>query len=219
MRISPLVQNSLMALSIVALVLSSSTARAGSIYYDVAIDTSSFSGKSGYVEFQLGGDASGVPITAAFSLFSSDATINESTSNPYPSAAPNATVDGDLTSNTLSLYNDDSAFQAAIADQNVSIFGTIFDFRVTLTGDGINAASGATATLAISLFDSNSNPFFNGPDATNNAADFIQTNSDGTALLTQYQLNNVPEPSSLISMLVGAIGIGIGMYRRRKLAA
>ncbi len=217
MRFS-LLPNSLMAMSIVISMLSSTAVHAGSIFYDVSIDTSSFSGKTGFVEFQLGGGANGVPITAAFNPFNSDATITDSTTNENPLGEPNVTVTGDLTGNTLSLYNDDSAFQSAIADQNVSIFGTFFDFRVTLTGDGIDAVSDGIATLAISVFDSLGNPFFNGPDETNNAAVFIQTSNDGTSSLTQYQVNSVPEPSSLISMLVGAIGIGVGMYRRQQLA-
>ena len=155
-----------------------------------------------------------------FNPFSSNATITDPTTNQNVGGAPNVTVSGDLTANTLSLYNDDSAFQAAIAGQNVSRFGTYFDFRVTLSGDGIDAKSEGTATLAISLFDDSSpaNPLFNGPDATNNAAVFIQTNPDGTSSITQYQVNSVPEPSSLALLTVGAIGIGVGMYRRRKLA-
>ena len=221
MQIFPFVQNKLMAMSIAVSLLSSTAVHAGSIFYDVSIDTSSFSGKSGYVEFQLGGGANYIPVTAVFNPFSSNATITDSTTNQNIAGAPNVTVTGDLTANTLSLYNDDSAFQAAIADQNVLAFGTSFDFRVTLSGDGIDAKSNGTATLAISVFDdsSPSNPLFNGPDETNNAAVFIQTNPDGTSSITQYQVvNSVPEPSSLALLTVGAIGIGVGMYRRRRLA-
>lgn len=37
-------------------------------------------------------------------------------------------------------------------------------------------------------------------------------------LSTSGNINVVPEPSSLISMLLGSVGIGIGVYRRRNLA-
>jgi hypothetical protein len=221
MQIFPAVRNDLMAMFVVASVLSPVNARAGSIYYDVVIDTSSFSGQSGDIDFQLGGDANNLPVMATISRYNSDAVLHGHTTNQSTAGEPAVTVTGDLRSDTLSLYNDDSAFQIADADQFVSSFGTVFEFRVTLTGDGIGVPSPGTASLAIALFDgSGKNSFFSGPDSTNNAAVFIQTSTDGSSSLTQYPptQNSVPEPSSLISMLVGALGIGVGMYRRRQLA-
>ena len=217
MRILPLVRTGLMAMSIVTSVLSPAGVHAGSIYYDIVIDTSSFAGQKGDVDFQLGGDANGVPITAAISnySYSGDMVLDGSTVNQNPFGAPAVTVSGDLGSSSLSLYNDASGFQAADADQFVSKFGTSFEFRVTVTGDGIGNVSDGTATLAIAVFDSLGNPLFNGPDYTNNAAVFIQTSTDGSATLTQYDFSSVPEPSSLVSMLLGVLGIGVGMYRRR----
>ena len=208
-----------MAMSIVVSVLSSTAARAGSIYYDVVIDTTSFSGQSGHVEFQLGTDPGNVSITAAFSNYTSDAMLNGPTMD-LSTGTLGVSVNGDLSStgNPLSMYNDGSNFQIADADQLVKTFGTHFDFGITLSGDGIGTASSGTASLAISLFDLSYNPFFNGPDATNNAVVFIQTSTDGTSTLTQYQLNSVPEPSSFVSMLLGVFGMGVGMYRRQKRA-
>ncbi|MEI8019703.1 MAG: NF038129 family PEP-CTERM protein [Schlesneria sp.] len=217
MRILPLVRTSLMAMSIVTSVLSPVAVHAGSIYYDVVIDTSSFAGQKGDVDFQLGGDANGVPITAVISNYSSsgNTVLDGSPVNQNPLGAPSVTVNGDLSSGPLTLYNDASAFQVADADQFVSQFGTSFEFRVTMTGDGIGNISDGTATLAISVFDSLGNPLFNGPDYTNNAAVFIQTTTDGSATFTQYGLSSVPEPSTLVSMLLGVLGIGVGIYRRR----
>ena len=219
MRLFHFVRNSLIATALVTMTLVPTAARAGSLTFDVVINTSSFQGQSGDVEFQLGGDGNSIPVTVSFDNFSSDAMLNGLTANLNPGGVPNVTVTGDLSTNTLSLDNDDSAFQVADADQLVSHFGTTFDFHVTLTGDGIGAASPGTATLAISMFDSFNNPLCNGPVDTNNAAVFFQTSStDGSVTQTNFQVNTVPEPSSLASMLVGGFGIGLGIYFRRSLA-
>lgn len=206
----------LLMLCLVSATPAYNAAQAGSVFYDVVIDTSSFMGQSGDVEFQLGGNASSVAITASFSNYDSDAVLNGSTVNLNPTGAPGVTVTGDLSSTVspLSLFNDDTAFQVADADQLVTTFGTFLNFRVTLTGDGIGAASAGIAALAISFFDGSGNPLFSGPDSINYAAVFIETSTDGTSTFTQYPVNSVPEPSSLITMLTGALGIGFGTYRQ-----
>lgn len=202
-------RTNLMAWAVIVAGLGISPVRAGWFTYSVAIDTSTFSGQSGDIEFQLGGDANNVPVSASFSNYASNAVLNGATQNLNPSGAPGVTVSGNLNSVTtpLVLTNDDSTFQIADADQLVTTFGTYLDFRVTLSGAGIEEASAASAYLAISLFDGSGNPLFNGPVETNNAAVFFHSSTDGSVATTQYSTSAVPEPSTLISLLVGAIAI------------
>jgi hypothetical protein len=208
-------RTNLLAWAAVVAGLGFSPSHAGNISYNVVIDTSAFSGRSGDIEFQLGGDANNVPVTALFSNYASDAVLNGSTYNLNPSSAPGVTVNGDLISagTPLILNNDDTVLQVADADQLVTSFGTYLDFHLTLSGVGIGSASPSSASLAISLFDSTGNPLFSGPVETNNAAVFFQSSTDGNVSETQYPLSSVPEPSTLVTMLTGAIGILLFRHR------
>lgn len=214
MRVFGFVRHSVIAITLVSVSLMATAARAGSIGYDVVIDTSSFSGAVGDLDFQLATDQKNVGITAAFTSFSSNATLNGSTQT-YADSPPNVTVTGDLGANTLSLFNDGTVNAYADADQPFTTFGTYFSFHVTLSGAGIGASSASSASLAIAVFDSVGNPFFSGPNNRNNAAVYFQTHTDGSVTRTDYPLlsSTVPEPSSFVSMLLGSLGIAI--YRRR----
>ncbi len=194
------------------LVCSVTTAYAGSMTFQVAIDTTLFTGTGGDVEFQLSssGNPIPVPVTASFNSYSSDMVLNGSTYNFTP-GNPNVTITGDLSSNTLALYNDDSALQTADADQLVSQFGTYLNFTVTLTGDGIGASSASSPTLVVTAFDTLGNPLFSGPLEQNYSAVFFQVNADGTVDQTSYPAANttasVPEPSSLTALTIGLLGL------------
>ena len=198
-------------------VIPASTSFGGSVSFDLSIDTTSFSGTSGDVEIQLGSNGPLIPspITATFSDYSSDATLNGATGYliaPNPSAT---TLSGNLIDNTLTLSNDDSALQVADADQLVSSFGTYLNFKITLTGAGIGSSSDSTPSLAISVFNSSNQPLFSGPTETNNAAAFYQVGTDGSVTPTLYGLASVPEPGSLALTGIGFSLIEIISRKRR----
>ncbi len=202
-----------------SLAFAGANARAGTMNFVVNIDTSAYTGISGDIEFQLGTAGDNVPITATFTNYSSDAMLSGTTINFNPGAAPNATVSGQLDLNTLTLFNDDSAAQIADADQLIGNFGTTISFLVTLSGDGIGAASASSPVLAISLFDSAVNPLYSGPPETNYAAAFFQVNTDGTVTQTNYPSivpSPVPEPSTLVALASGSMVVGLTSLRRRK---
>ena len=193
----------------------------GTISFNVAIDTSSFSGTAGDIEFQLGGSANNVPITASFTNFASDATLNGPT-QAYPDLGyliplnpPHTDFSGTLNANTLSLYNDDSAFQITDVDQLISSFGTYLNFQVTFTGNGVGSASSSNPSLAISLFDASGQPLFSGPALTNYAAAFYQVNTDGTVTPSTYSpVSSVPEPSTVASFAIGLLSVILVAKRR-----
>jgi len=202
-----------LALTISAImVCCAATTSAGTLTYQVAIDTSIFSGQAGDIEIQLASSGDNIPVTASFSAYASDAVLNGLTYN-YAPGNPNATVTGDLSANSLSLYNDDSAFQTADADQLVSLFGTSLAFVVTLTGDGIGTSSASAPTLGISLFNASNSPLFSGPASQNYSAVFFQMSTDGTVAQTNYPAATVPEPSSLVGLSIGLLGLAWNQRR------
>ena len=206
------------------IVCAAATAQAA-MMFNVSINTSNFIGIAGDIDFQLGSDGNNVPITASFSNLYTDAVLNgptaDSTTLAYlvPLDPPNTTFSGDLASNTLSLFNNGASQSIANVGQLVSSFGNYMNFTVTFTGAGIGASSASSPTLAISFFDSLGNPLFSGPASENNAAVFFQVDGvDGSVSPTAYPtvssppstpvVSVVPEPSSLLLMLMGVLGMG-----------
>lgn len=207
------------------IVCAAATAQAGMMFFNVAINTSNFAGTLGDIDFQLGSDGNAVPITASFSNFSTDAVLDGPTADSstlgylVPLDPPNTTFSGDLAFNTLSLFNNGASLSVANVGQLVSSFGTYMNFTVTLAGAGIGANSASSPSLAISFFDELGNPLFTGPNSENNAAVFFQVNGvDGSVSPTAYPtvssppstpvISAVPEPSSLLLMLLGVLGLG-----------
>jgi len=204
----------LLLLASMAGVISTNVASAGIYTVSVSLDTSHFLGQSGDIEFQLGANAGNVPITATFSAYSSTATLNGSTFNNTvinPNNPPNTSFTGDLASDTLSLYNDDSAFQFAEADQLVTAFSSLMSFNVTFTGASIGAPSASAPTLAIFVYDQNSQPLSTGP----NGETVVFTVDPTTGIANQIAYAAVPEPSTFLSLATGIAGIGLAIRRRR----
>lgn len=207
-----------------SIVCAAATAQAA-VIFSVSINTSNFSGISGDIDFQLGSDGNNVPITASFGDFNTDAVLNGATADSstlgylVPLDPPNTTFTGDLASNTLSLFNNGASQSIANVGQLVSSFGNYMNFTVTFEGMGIGASSASSPSLAISFFDGSGDPLFTGPDSENYAAVFFQVDgADGSVSPTAYPtvssppsspvVSAVPEPSSMLSMLMGVLGMG-----------
>ena len=197
-----------------ACVISTNVANAGSQTVNVSLDTSYFLGRSGDVEFQLGASAGGVPITVTITAYSSTATLNGSTYNNTainPNNPPLTSFTGDLALNTLSLYNDDSAFQFAEAYQLVTTFSSFMNFDITFTGDSIGAASASSPSLTILVYDGDQNPLSVGP----NGEVFVYQVDSATGNINEISYGAVPEPSTFLSLATGIAGIGLAIRRRR----
>ena len=200
--------------TLMACVVPSHIAHAGTQTVNVSLDTSYFLGRSGDVQFQLGSNAGNIPITATFSAYSSTATLNGLTFNNTsinPNNPPNTLMTGDLASDTLSLYNADSPFQFAEADQLVTAFSSLMSFNVTFTGDSIGAASDSAPTLSIFVYDGDNNPLSVGP---NGEAFLFQVDPE-TGVVNEISYGAVPEPSTFLTLATGIVGIGLAIRRRR----
>ena len=197
-----------------ACVISTNVANAGSQTVNVSLDTSYFLGRSGDVEFQLGASPGGVPITVTITAYSSTATLNGPTYNNTainPNNPPLTEISGDLALNTLSLYNDDSAFQFAEAYQLVTTFSSFMNFDITFTGDSIGAASASSPSLTILVYDGDQNPLSVGP----NGEVFVYQVDSATGNINEISYGAVPEPSTFLSLTTGIAGIGLAIRRRR----
>ena len=197
-----------------ACVISTNVANAGSQTVNVSLDTSYFLGRSGDVEFQLGASTGGVPIMVTITAYSSTATLNGPTYNNTainPNNPPLTSFTGDLALNTLSLYNDDSAFQFAEAYQLVTTFSSFMNFDITFTGDSIGAASASSPSLTILVYDGDQNPLSVGP----NGEVFVYQVDSATGNINEISYGAVPEPSTFLSLATGIAGIGLAIRRRR----
>ena len=133
-------------------------ARAGSITYDVSVDTTSYSGTTGSVQFTLIGGNSPVPLdTAAVSAFVPQAGL-------VPPPLTSGDVSGDL-STTMSMDN-----QAPSLYYESVTYGDSLTFQVTLTstpGD----MSAADTLFSFYLLDANGNPISSSASPSGEALD------------------------------------------------
>jgi PEP-CTERM motif len=187
------------------------TARAGSISYEVTVDTTSLAGTTGGLQFTLiAGNTPAPPDTSTITAFKSDGVL-----------VPPPTTVGDVLGvlpSTMSMDNQNPSlyFQSLT-------FGTFIDYIVTLTSTAGDPSS-ADTTFSFYLFDANGNPISNSNSPSGEAFDINIEGPSGTfdppavffppPPITLVQINGVvPEPSSIV--LLG-IGLGAILFRARR---
>jgi hypothetical protein len=189
----------------------SSSARADSITYWVAADTSAWSGQTGFVEFQFSPSPGGSPPTTAtvFGFSATGGSLGSMTANPFFTPNPMGSIAGappyplPVTLNNTDIVND------IVYDMT---YGSNMGFLVTLSGPNVGIPGPGAS--AFSLFLWGVDPFGDPtllpggedpagehlkistcPNCPTYAADFIQF---GTA---------IPEPTSLALFLTVLAGL------------
>ncbi|MGA2153698.1 MAG: NF038129 family PEP-CTERM protein [Bryobacteraceae bacterium] len=187
-------------------------ARAGSVTYDVFVDTSSANGEYGYIDLQLdqGTFGTALPVTATIDGFAGDATLNSSDANNDEIGAT-GTLPGTVT------------IVGALATDYFEglTFGNSIAFAVTLAGDGVSLGGGLSAdsgsTFSLSFYESDAaTPLFaSGPAAE------IDVDATGTvsaeSLADNVTLQPTPEPATLwLTAGIGGLAFAFATAHRRR---
>lgn len=179
----------------------------GSVIYKFAVNTSSISGQSANLDFQLSTDGLAAGITAAITGLATDGS--------YDPAA--VILTGDATGalpDTLVLdngtgYND--------AYQSITL-GNFVNFFLTLSGAGINSPATGGSTFAFSIYDnagitplltSAADGSISGVVVDQEDGIAPYTNSPGTASVT-----STPEPGTYLLASLGFVAVLARRFRR-----
>jgi PEP-CTERM motif len=194
-----------------------SSARAGTLTYDVIVHSVGISGTSGYLEFSMS-DAS-YPATPSVTATITNVVADGALGAVSP---PIGDVTGTLSSPPLTLAND------AFSDyQQAYTYGSTMTFTLTFTGSDVGNPTAPSGTLfAILLEDGTGAPLNTGP--AGEAADFFfppllgapvvlypASSPNGFPFIT---FGSVPEPSSVVLMGLGLCGV-VATGRRIKRGA
>jgi hypothetical protein len=199
------------------------SARAGSVTYNVSVNTSSLDGSSGYIDSQFNPGGSGaLPATAAVSGFVTDGSLQSAAPLNSISGSVSGMLPATLTFSNNTIFND--YFEGLS-------FGNTINFALTLSGPAVGNSGAVGSSFAFSLYDgTGSTPLLttdpNGSvltinvnaDGTTSVETFPQSPSDNTPVATATPVSTtVPEPSTrLVSVTALAVGFA---FRRRFLTA
>lgn len=191
------------------------------LIFQVAVDTSSLSGQSGFLDFQFNpGDGSAETATATVTLFQTIGGVLAQPASLTGDAA--GSLPGSLTLDNGTVYND--VFQGFT-------FGDSFSFTLTLSGPAIDNPGGtAGSAFASSLYAADGfTPLLttdpNGSVATINlsangtasAETFPQSPTNNTPAASVNAVSSVPEPSTLsMVLLASCIQAGLIFLRRAR---
>jgi hypothetical protein len=180
------------------------------ILYDVAVNTSAYAGRSGYLDFQLGSGPDSPLALVAVQNFSANGMLNDAHSQI--SGDVTGTLPGIVTLANKQQFND---YFAGFT------YGDAITFTLQFSGPAVNDAAGAFtygSPFYFGLYDGAQTPL-GSSDAFGNAL-LVQINTDGTTTPAVYNsavsltASAVPEPGAL-----DLIGIGLDLTALIKLAA
>jgi hypothetical protein len=206
-------------LPVLVLAAAAGSARAGSVTYNVSVNTSSLNGGSGYVDAQFNPGGSGaLPANATVGGFTSDGSFELLAPYNGVMGSVSGTLPGPVTFTNNTAFND--YFEGFT-------FGNTINFALTLSGPAVGNSGLVGSSFAFSLYDATgNNPLLttdpNGsvltvnvnPNGSTTALTFPQSPTDNTPVATVTLLSTtVPEPTSLALALLPA---GLAVWRRSR---
>jgi hypothetical protein len=210
----------LSSLLLASLLVATPLASASPITYDVTVNTSSFAGTTGSLDFQFN---PGPLVTQVASLqildFTSDGML---VVNSLPSPQLTGDVSGDLSS--VVTFDNSTQYNDYFEDFT---YGTTLSFEVSLYGPAVSSPDGVSTSGSIFAFSMFSDPFGTIPalttDTTDGFAATLDLNLDGTTAATDSSTETsivssaaTPEPSSLLLLATGLLGLA-GTLRRLRI--
>ncbi len=182
------------------------------VIYNVSVNTSSYVGQSGYLDFQLGRGPDSQAASVTVRNFGSSGILDAT--NLQVAGSATGTLPGAVTLANATAFND--YFQGFT-------YGASIGFQLVFSGPAITAPGGAQygSPFAFGLYNAGALPL--GPSDGFGNALLIQVNANGTTTATSYNLNvtaaapnAVPEPSSCYLLGGALLGVLYAAGRGRR---
>jgi len=202
-----------LSLSIASLLCFGSAASAGTITYDVKVNTSSIAGTAGSLDFNFN---PGPLITQAAPL-----QVLDFAGNGTLTGAPSLT--GDVSGGPLPAtvtFDNGSGFNDYFRGFT---YGSALSFQVSLYGPALSSPNGTATSGSAFAFSMFSDPAGTAPLLTNNLTDgfalTVNVNLDGTTTLTNFSSETtavVPKPSTVVLIGTAIALMGAVLWRKRR---
>jgi hypothetical protein len=190
--------------------------RAGSVTYNVTVNTSALAGQVGYLDSQFNPGPGAAPATATISAFTSDGTLQLGAPLNGTTGDVTGQLSGPLTLGNSSFFND--YFEGFN-------YGSTIHFQLTLSGPAVGGSAPSGSSFAFSLYDSTGTVPLLTTDP-NGSVLTINVNANGSTSVETFPQspNNltpvatasvVPEPSTL-ALAACMPPAGLAAWRRKR---